>query len=279
MAEGGPTPAWAERRSRRLFLIGTGLLALLGGLGPAAMTQPFEPVAYRLGVWLGAATLLVVIVLVVVLLARAFGRVRTPRLRGRLAFWTMLVLGLLSFARAAQLAAGARGDEPPPGPPLSEEERRGLRAGPDSVWHPSLGFAFAVRGAAWAADSAQQSALERAGRARGDAAGWMLADSNGHRRLFLSVARPASLDSAAFRRLFTALFDREPGTSVAESAAWWAGKGEYRRLELGQGDYRSVWCIARDRGTTSALMVCAMWGGRMGAPEGLAFAGTGLHFR
>lgn len=160
-------------------------------------------------------------------------------------------------------------------PPITQEERAGLRLDPDSLRHPLLGFAMPSPGQGYAVNPEAQAVFDQQFRAVPSIAAWALSNDRG--TLLLVVSRFPGIDEAGFGQFAEGFkrgyYDASRGEVTAESIHWTPAAADYRLSVVhSSGVPLGIRCTTRPAAGTP-LVVCAV---TVGSDALLAQALAGL---
>lgn len=231
------------------------LNALLGTFSAGVLGQGMPALVGAL-MWSGVvATLIVVLVIGI---ARALRRARTPREKATLALWTLGILLLLKVGSVA--AQGASLTQHPTPPPVTDAERRGLTVDADSIRHPGLRFAIPQPDPLLTLVPELQQELDTAAAESPNVAGWVLVQADRRQSVFVEVTKLAQRDDIAFhnfaRGFREGATENGRATVLSDSMIDPRGTGDYQiTLRHASGAYVKTRCLRRVE-SAMTVVVC-----------------------
>lgn len=264
-----------------ILVILSGLLAILRTPTRAqdAARTPAEHIGYIIGMVAGGVIALPLIALVVYGVTRLIGRPKPAASSAKIAFWILLVLVFLNFAAFVGGAANARTATAQTA--FTDEQRQGLRLGPDSIRHASLGFALPSPGPTFAPshELEQQFADQFGGKLPQDLIVWAFHDTTRGHVLFVQVIGSPGLDEKQFRDVARGMRTGATRKSkVLSESSIWDDTGREARLttQTPNGPYFVMRCVPSVKPRTE-FVVCVQTVTEN--PDALAAVSNGLSLR
>jgi hypothetical protein len=249
------------------FLILSGFLAL--GAGAERGT------ADNAGRVVGAALAPLLIGVIVLLVARLFGKARAPGAGAQLVFWTVGVVFLLNVASFGLRAPGFVASRS-----ITDAERQGLEIGRDSIRHQGFGFALPSPGATFRPDSEMQRQIAIQFAKQPNVGGWALGTGAGGAVVIVLVTKGGRVTEVPFRAFAKGVRTGVAGAglNVLEDTVIWTGaNGEYRFwAQNPQYTYLGIRCLPSNREQGSVIVCVETVSASRRGDDELEFVRTGL---
>ena len=266
-------------RSGSGFIVGSVILVVLSGfLAMVRSRAPGKTAAYTIGTFFGGAVVFAIIGLIVYGIARAMGKTKPAATAIKIAFWVLFVLFLLNVVSLLGRAVNPRTASAQAA--FTEQQRKGLEVGPDSIRHASLGFAFPSPGPTFVRNEEMEKrvAAQFGGQVPPDYLNWMFRDSTGIEGVMIQVTALKGLNEKGFRDFAHGLREGLSKSRVVSEGLVWDDKKREARLtaQHPNGLYLATRCVPSLQ-PRPEFVVCVQTVSMQ--PDGLAAVRDGLTLR
>ena len=245
-------------RSGRAYIVGTAVLIILSGLLTILASPPSdaESQAYFIGQVTGSAVVIGLIAAGIFAIARALNKGKPRSRSAKITFWIVFawfVLLLGNFVNRAGARALAT-----PSPVITEEERRALEIGSDSIRHDELGFVLPSPGDGFARDTVAEQQIKENPQLTSEMATWLLKDTVRREVVMIQLLKMRTLDEIRFRQFALGLKKEfsSAGNLLMDSLTWSGSDRSYRaEFRTANGVYTRSRCIPR-ASTAKRFVVC-----------------------